>query len=507
MGRFIGLSKNKGSGLSIEDATYGNSGLVLTSSGTGFILAGGASLNRSAVPEYLNANQTLSVQLTSIGAFGDSTYTYAWRDGAQFGLTLTSGGLLSGPAASMVANSRLKITVTDTKYNAEYDADLDIIISTTNSFPVISTDNTAVTSTAGGNTFTFSSSNSPTEWRIINRGNLPSNVTISNSGVMTFPTIPNYATANTYNFTLGVTNAALPSGVFNTKVFSKNFTFLEVVGQAQYQGVYGENGGSCGFTWVAPAGVTRVHVMALGGGGGGCYAWAVCGGHGGGMVWANNIPVTPGGSYTIQAGRGGCWNGSVGGCSCWPGMVACGGCCGCYGGCFSWPGNVNSGAGSCCSGYGMMAYNNTAGGGGGAAGYCSAAPASSSTSGYRGCGGGGGSATSHHSSTFGSGGGGGTGACGMCCYTSSNASCGCCGNAGYSHQTGSGGQGGSGGTCGNPGEPWSNWRGQGFNCGGTFGGGGGGGGTQHGGGWGGPGVVRIIWGSNRCWPCCNTHNL
>lgn len=503
MGRFIGLTKNKGSGLAIEDPDFENSGLILTSNGTGFVLAGGASLNRDALPDYLNANQSISTQLQAVGAFGDSTYTFAWREGVQYGLSLSSNGTLTGAASNLDAESVLKFEITDTKYDIVYEADHTIVVSLSNSFPSITTSSTSAESLSPGvSTFTFSGANSPTEWQIVDSGNLPSGTTINNSGVLTFGSIT--IGTFTYQFTLGVRNASLPAGVFSTYTFNKPFTFQEPIGQQQYEGAYGNNGGECAFTWVAPSGVQTVDVMAMGAGGGGRYDWAACGGHGGGMVWANNIPVTPGQSYCIKVGRGGCWNGNTGGCSCWPGMKACGGCCGCYGGCFAF-GDVNSSRGSCCGGYGMIAYDNTGGGGGGGAGYCSAAPANSQTANYCGCGGGGGSATSHHSSTFGSGGGGGTGSCGMCCYRSG--ACGACGNPGYSHQTGSGGQGGSGGTCGNPGEPWSNWRGNGYNCGGRFGGGGGGGGSTHGGGWGGPGVVRIIWGSNRCWPCCDTHNL
>lgn len=503
MGRFIGLTKNKGSGLAIEDPDFANSGLVLTSNGTGFVLAGGASLDRSVLPDFVNANQSISSQLVATGAFGDSVYTFSWRNGVQYGLALTSSGSLTGAASNLDEVSTLEILITDSTYDVVYEADITINVSITNSYPAITTSPTALASLAPGiNTFTFAGSNSPTEWTIVNLGTLPVGTTINNGGVMT---IANSTVGTfTYQFTLGVRNASLPAGVFSTTSFNKPFEFQEPIGQAQYQGVYGENGGQCSYTWVAPSGVSTVDVMAIGAGGGGRYNWADCGGHGGGMVWANNIPVVPGQSYCIQVGRGGCWSGNTGGCSCWPGMNACGGCCGCYGGCFSF-GDVNASAGSCCGGYGMIAYDNTGGGGGGGPGYCSAAPASSQTANYCGCGGGGGSATSHHSSTFGSGGGGGTGSCGMCCYRSG--ACGACGNPGYSHQTGSGGQGGSGGSCGNPGEPWSNWRGNGYNCGGSYGGGGGGGGTQHGGGWGGPGVVRIIWGSNRCWPCCDTHNL
>lgn len=512
MGRFVGLTKNKGSGLAIEDPDFENAGLILTSTGTGFVLAGGASLNRDPLPDYINANESLSETLSVTGAFGDSTYTFAWRDGAQYGLSLSSGGSLTGSASSMDETSILKIDITDTKYDVEYEVDITIYVSSSNTYPAITTNPTSSVTLTGTETFQYTYSGTPTEWAIVSRGNLPANVTISSGGLMTWPGKSSDESNTTYNFTLGVRNAAMPANNYRTVAFNKAFYFEAVKGQQQYEGAYGQNGGTCVFTWVAPTGVTSVNVLAIGAGGSGRYDWAACGGHGGGSVWANNIPVTPGSSYTVRVGRGACWsNGpNCGGCSCWPGMNACGGCCGCYGGCY-YIGNVNGGSGTCCGSYGMVAYPSTAGGGGGAAGYSSGGNASSNTSGYRGCGGGGGGATSYHSSTHGTGGGGGTGSCGKCCYANGGPygqSCGKCGHGRTGHGTSGGaGQGGSGGSCGNPGEPYSNGRGNGYNCGGIFGGGAGGGGTSSGGGWGGPGVVRIIWGQGRSWPCTNTHNL
>ena len=61
------------------------------------------------------------------------------------------------------------------------------------------------------------------------------------------------------------------------------------------------------YTWTAPAGVTSVSVVAVGGGGGGrgpiggSHAYGI-GGGGGGLGWKNNIPVTPGQSYTVVVG-------------------------------------------------------------------------------------------------------------------------------------------------------------------------------------------------------------
>ena len=507
MGRFIGKAKDRGNASAKMESPDRdtNTGLVLVSNGSEMVLSGGAQLDRDPLPDYINANQSINTTFAVTGAFANSTYTYAWRNGAQYGLSLSSSGTLTGAASSMIALSTLNIDVTDTAYgNQKYEFDIDINVSPSNSFPDITTNTTSQETLLDPTvTLQFANSGTATEWSITTAGNLPAGTTINNSGLMTFPASKAGDGSNTtYTFTLGVRNNDLPAGVYRTTAFSKPVNFQTIQGQQQYEGAYGQNGGQCTYTWTAPAGVTKVHVMALGAGGGGCYQWAVCGGHGGGMVWANCIPVSPGSNYTINVGRGGCWSGTIGGNRCWPGMPGCGGCCGCYGGCFTHGGT--GATGTCGSGFGHPAYPSTAGGGGGAAGYCCGHTHSYSGCG---CGGGAGSAGSHHSSTYGTGAGGGTGACGMCCYRDSPHSYGCCSNAGYSHQTGGGGNGGSGGTCGRPGEPWSNGQGNGHICGGCFGGAGGGSGTSHGGGWGGPGVVRIIWGNNRCWPCCQTHNL
>lgn len=61
------------------------------------------------------------------------------------------------------------------------------------------------------------------------------------------------------------------------------------------------------YSWVAPAGVTSVCVVCIGGGG---YGWLRSdggggGGGGGGLGWKNNITVVPGQTYTVRVGRGG----------------------------------------------------------------------------------------------------------------------------------------------------------------------------------------------------------
>ncbi len=56
-------------------------------------------------------------------------------------------------------------------------------------------------------------------------------------------------------------------------------------------------------SWTAPAGVTSICVVAVGGGAGGCQG--LVGGGGGGLGYKNNITVSPGSSYTIVVGAGG----------------------------------------------------------------------------------------------------------------------------------------------------------------------------------------------------------
>ena len=99
---------------------------------------------------------------------------------------------------------------------------------------------------------------------------------------------------------------------------------MPIIGSAVSIRSFGGIGGSSGaagggeevFTtpgitsWTAPAGVTTVHVVAVGAGGRGgsapgsiTYGYAG-GGGGGGLAYRNNIQVTPGQSYTVVVGSG-----------------------------------------------------------------------------------------------------------------------------------------------------------------------------------------------------------
>lgn len=221
-----------------------------------------------------------------------------------------------------------------------------------------------------------------------------------------------------------------------------------------------------GYTWVAPAGVTSVSVVAVGGGSGGSPCNA---GGAGGLGYRNNITVVPGNSYSVLVGLGRTGNASgqlsyfICGGSSSTGVAACAGSKFGYGG--FWSCATASGGG-----YGG---NGSGNGGGGAGGY---GPAGN---------------------TGGQGGNGGTATAGRCGAGGGGASSQGGGGVGILGQ-GANGAGGGGGGSGGANASGGN--------GGAYGGGAGYSSTTctSGGG----GAVRIIWpGTTRAFPSTNTGNL
>ena len=476
----------------------GSDGAVLTSSGVaGGLYWGSTALTGSESLGTFNKNSTLSLDLIAEGLVATSLpdpVTFAAVETLPLSLSLSSSGVISGSLSAATQSSyTLKIQATQGTVIKRFNMALGV--SLTNAVPAWSTgSNLGSTTVSAGSTLsktvTATVGSGSITYALVS-GQFPAGTSINSSNGVISGTQTDNVGSYTYNFTVSAT----ANGFAVTRAFTWAQTITPPVGQQLYFGTTNSAGGQSAYTWVAPGGVTTVSVAAIGAGGGGYYGWAVCGGAGGALTWANGIPVSPGSSYTIQTGRGGCWSQSGGGCSCFPNvMSANGGRCGCCPGCCYI--NTSAISGNAGGASGTPAYPNTAGGGGAGGGYAGN-QCRYSNSGYSGCHGGAGNAAAVHSSTYGSGGGGGTGILGQ-------GNNGTCGNGGYSHQTGSGGRDGSGGTCGKNGEPWSNGQGNGHACGGCFGGGGGGGGTSHGGGWGGPGAVRIMWGSGRAYPSTNT---
>ena len=272
-----------------------------------------------------------------------------------------------------------------------------------------------------------------------------------------------------------------------------------------YNAANRESGGSVSFTtpgtysWTAPAGVTSISVVAVGGGaGGGSGGYSgsgISGGGGGGLGWKNNITVVPGQTYTVVVGAGGTGTsmgsspplvarpGGAGGDSYFINTSTVkggGGASSGTGGTYTGDGGGNGGLGS--QGYASGGGGGSGGGAGGAGGYLGAGGAGGAWEGTPAGNGTGGSAGGGGSNSSGAnGGGGGVGINGQ--GTSGTAA----------NQLGNAGSGGSSGANG------SN------RTGGNYGGGGGA--AQYGfnssSGAGADGAVRIVWGTDRAFPSTN----
>lgn len=256
------------------------------------------------------------------------------------------------------------------------------------------------------------------------------------------------------------------------------------------------------FSWTAPAGVTNVSVVAIGGGGGGGQTSdGAGGGAGGGLGWKRRVAVTPGQDYTVVVGAGGNRdtdtgtgnNATAGGTSYFisPSLVSGvgGGPAGQIGGGVAYrQGGIGGGFTGDGGGFGgnggQHNQNDRGGGGGGAGGYTGnggeGGGSGAGANGFGGAAGGGGAG----SSTLTGGNGGGVGIFGA----------GASGSGGALGGNGAGGGGGSGGENGGAGTSTPR-------NGGLYGGGGGGhDNTGQVNAAGGGGAVRIIWGSGPSYP-------
>lgn len=245
-------------------------------------------------------------------------------------------------------------------------------------------------------------------------------------------------------------------------VFQNQRSFAGPPGQQEYTtpGTY---------SWVAPAGITSISVVAVGAG------WYT----GGGLGYRNNITVVPGNSYSLRVGNTTSGQGQssyVSGLSvegkAYPdrGYVGDGGG---YGGAIgSW------------GGAGAAGYSGNGGAGNATVGSTASYQNGSGSPGSGGGGGGGGAQNPGNGAVV-SGGGGGVGLLGQ-------------GNSGGSGYATSGGTGGSGGGNG------TTASGTNAGNGGDYGGGKGFGGTSYASG----GAVRIIWpGDSRQFPSTDTGNV
>ena len=339
---------------------------------------------------------------------------------------------------------------------------------------------TATSSTAASVTFTAPANTGSAAITSYTVTSSPSGLT--GTGASSPITVSGLTPGTAYTFTVVATNGA---GSSPASASSNSVTPV-----AQGQQAFTTAGT---FSWVAPAGVASVSVVAVGGGAGG----------GGGLGYKNNISVTPGNSYTVIVGARAPVSGTSmgdGGTSSFINTCTVRG-----------NGSLNRSGGTYLGDGGGNGGSGNAGGGGGAGGYSGnggaggtlGSSATSGAAGTGGAGGGGGGGVGYFGSgifLYGSGGGGGVGILGQ----GSN------GSGGSSGSPGSGGGAGSGGAAGTAGSGSTGGNGGAY----------GGGGAWFGATWSGccvidgtngtpaAGAVRIIWpGTTRSFPSTNTGNL
>ena len=279
------------------------------------------------------------------------------------------------------------------------------------------------------------------------------------------------------------------------------------------------------YSWTAPAGVTSVSVVAVGGGASGALNNSTSGntaiaGGGGGLGWKNNITVVPGQTYTVVVGAAGSKHY---GASSYTGTV--------YGnrGEDSYFINTTTvkgggaGVGATAEVGGTYVGDGGGNGGNGRGGWQQNIGAGGGAGGYSGNGGNGTSYSSQYSDSNGSGGGGGGGGGVVDSSTSSGYGGGGVGILGQGASGtmgswvslsppytmyGSGGGGGSGGSAAGA---WARSDSNPGSSGGSYGGGGGAWQNIYSSngfnGAGAGGAVRIIWGTNRAFPSTGTTDV
>jgi hypothetical protein len=512
----------------------GNSGKLLGTDGTNISWVEGLPVQTDKNGYYLRSNGTSSywdsmTQITGTTsftvqtgqAFASSTYSvsslvtaspsWTWSlVGAPSNLSINSSGVLSQTSNFASGTYSFKVQATDGKFEAK----IPVTIFADPNVPLFSNASppSLIVPGSGALSFSFAQATTPTgspTHTLAAGSSLPSWLTLNSDGTITGTAPSTALTTTAYGFTVVATRG----GISASKTYTWSVQVTYPVGQA----LFGTNVGAGTFSWTAPAGVTSVSVVCVGGGHGGSSQWSYGGGAGGGLGYKNNITVVPGQTYTVVVGAGGTkqylpnyynadngYSSFQGGDSYFINKSTVGG----QGG--GRPNDGSFGNRYIANDYGYSGggYTGDGGGRGGNISTSWTCPGAG-VGGYYGRGGCndqgrdstyGGAMGDYYSSTYGTGGGGGIGLTGdqgsdrygQYCYTPWTS---------YYSRNGSYGGGGGHGPGGNNGavgeNQWSSpWPyGYGDIRGGDYGGGGGGSGSSNGGGPGGQGGVRIIWGT------------
>ena len=232
----------------------------------------------------------------TFSATSDSTVTYSVTSGSlpAGGSLNSSTGALTGTASSVESSTIYNFTVRasdgenqDTDRNFSYTINPDVV---TWSSPAEGATLTAQTGTAYTQALSATSAAGKTISYSANA--LPAGLSISGSNITGTPSAAS-SISSLITATAATTNRTA------TRTFNWAVTVPPPpVGQAEFT-----TSGS--YSWTAPAGVTSVCVVCIGGAGAYSGGSPQGAGGGGGLGWKNNITVVPGQSYSVAVGSSG----------------------------------------------------------------------------------------------------------------------------------------------------------------------------------------------------------
>ncbi len=285
----------------------GGSGIIIVR----YITGPGQLLTSKVIPEVLFGKYDNTPQIPVAPIGGTAPYTYSISPSLPDGVLFSSGnGAVYGTPSVAVYDATYTVSITDssatpvtatntfvlsTSVSYQYAIDLvaNRLLKITTEYGISDTDRrSAYIESPGAQIIT---NNLQSNNKSLIYGNV---LSVSSLANVTYGIGPDIVTTVTVPTTFN--NYVNVGG--NLKTYYGNIV-ANVSGFFLSNAFYGTAGS---YTWTVPAGVSSISVAGVGGGGGGSQkTTGGSGGGGGQLTYINNVPVTPGDTYTIVIGTGG----------------------------------------------------------------------------------------------------------------------------------------------------------------------------------------------------------
>ena len=254
----------------------------------------------ASVPKVVGSSVTFSA---TPGVAGSSiaSFTYTVEGGSATTVNATNNAAtvsLSAPSGAIGDNYVITAFATDSLGNTgETATNTSVIVDVQVAAPTVTGNQATLTTSAYSATGNAATTHGSTSWQISTDSGFS---TIFEESLNDATNLTSYSPTST--FAVGTTYYVRAAHIDANNVqssYSATYTFVGVaVGEASFT-TAGQ------YNWTAPAGVTSISVVCIGGGGGGAGDHDGAGGCAGGLGYKNNITVTPGTTYSLEVGSGG----------------------------------------------------------------------------------------------------------------------------------------------------------------------------------------------------------